>query len=148
MIERTTRTQTVKAATPGINSAINRAGWPSVGPESETADTLLLGRLPVVEALLREFGNWDRSSWNDDENEYWTIFNCNPNETGKRVSVFIGWMMERDTAIEKIWIGVGGEGYFVTSSLIRPAKQGEADELLARLRTLIVSATEKNTKCH
>jgi hypothetical protein len=43
-----------------------------------------------VEALLREFATQDRSSWNDDENEYWTIFNCNPDATGKGVSVFIG----------------------------------------------------------
>ncbi len=96
-----------------------------------------------VEALLREFGNQDRSSWNDVEDEYWTVFNCNPDATGSHVSVFIGWMMWQDAPIEKIWIAVGGEGLFWNSSLCRPANRGEAEELLSRLRTLIERAGQK-----
>jgi hypothetical protein len=62
--------------------------------------TLLFTR--HVEALLREFATLNRTSWADDQDEYWTIFNCNPDEGGRLVSVFVGWMMKQHTAIEKI----------------------------------------------
>src|SRR6266852_299064 len=87
-----------------------------------------------VEALLREFAAHDRSSWKDEgEDEYWTVFKCNPDADARLVSVCIGWMMRQNAAIEKIWIAVGGEGLFWNSDLCRAAKQGESDELLSRL---------------
>jgi len=103
--------------------------------------TLLFAR--HVEALLREFATSDRTSWDDDKDEYWTIFNCNPDDAGRLVSVFIGWMMKRGTAIEKIWIAVGGEKLLWNSDLIRKAKPGEADEILPCLRTLVERASQK-----
>jgi hypothetical protein len=103
--------------------------------------TLLFAR--HVEALLREFAVQDRSSWNDVEDEYWTVFTCNHDAAGKHVSVFIGWMMRQNAAIEKTWIAAGGEGLFWNSSQCRPAKQGESDELLSKLRTLVERASQK-----
>jgi hypothetical protein len=103
--------------------------------------TLLFAR--HVEALLREFANMDRISWNDDEDEYWTVFNCNPDGVGKYVGVFVGWLMKRDVAIEKLWIAVGGEELFWDCDLWRQALQGEAAELLSRLRTLVGRASQK-----
>ena len=103
--------------------------------------TLLFAR--HIEALLREFATPNTTSWGDDKDEYWTIFNCNPDEAGRLVSVFIGWMMKQDTAIEKIWIAVGGEERLWNSDLIRKAKPGEADEILSRLRALVECASQK-----
>ncbi len=103
--------------------------------------TLLFAR--HVEALLREFATFSRSSWGDEKDEYWAIFNCNPDGAKKYVSVFVGWMMKRDAAIEKIWIAVGGEGLFWNCDLCRPAKRGEADELLPPLRTSVERASQK-----
>jgi hypothetical protein len=103
--------------------------------------TLLFTR--HVEALLREFAIPNRTSWADDQDEYWTIFNCNSDESGRLVSVFIGWMMKQDTAIEKIWIAVGGEKLLWNSDLNRKAKPGEANEILPRLRTLVEHASQK-----
>ncbi len=105
----------------------------------QSAATLFFAR--HVEALLREFATHNRSSWND--YEYWTIFNCNPDGAHRLVSVFIGWMMQRDTTIEKIWIAVGGEGILWNSDLIRTAKRGEALELLSRLRSLVELASQR-----
>jgi hypothetical protein len=102
--------------------------------------TLLFAR--HVEALLRQFANHDRSSWDRDEDAYWTVFKCNPDAHGRLVSVFAGWMMRQNDAIEKIWIAVGGEGLLWNSDLCRPAKQEEADQLLSRLRTLIARAAQ------
>jgi hypothetical protein len=103
--------------------------------------TLLFAR--HVEALLREFATFSASSYGDEKGEYWTIFTCNADGAKKYVSIFVGWMMKRDAAIEKIWIAVGGEGLFWNCDLCRPAKQGEADELLPRLRTLVECASQK-----
>ncbi len=103
--------------------------------------TLLFAR--HVEALLREFATFSASSYGDEKDEYWTVFTCNTDETKKYVSVFIGWTMKRDVPIEKIWIAVGGEGLFWNCDLCRPAKRGEADELLPRLRTVVERASQK-----
>jgi len=103
--------------------------------------TLLFAR--HVEALLREFATFSASSYGDEKDEYWTVFTCNTDETKKYVSVFIGWTMKRDVPIEKIWIAVGGEGLFWNCDLCRPAKRGEADELLPPLRTSVERASQK-----
>jgi hypothetical protein len=52
-------------------------------------------------------------------------------------------MMRQNAAIEKIWIAIGGEGLLWDSDLCRPAKQGETDELLSRLRTLVECVAQK-----
>src|SRR5467141_411828 len=103
--------------------------------------TLLFAR--HVEALLREFATFGASSYGDEKYEYWTVFTCNTDDTKKYVSVFIGWTMKRDVPIEKIWIAVGGEGLFWNCDLCRPAKRGEADELLPHLRTVVERASQK-----
>lgn len=103
--------------------------------------TLLFAR--HVEALLREFATFSRSSYGDEKDEYWVVFTCNTDAAEKYVSVFIGWTMKRDVPIEKIWIAVGGEGLFWNCDLCRPAKRGEADELLPRLRTVVERASQK-----
>jgi len=103
--------------------------------------TLLFAR--HVEALLREFATFGASSYGDEKYEYWTVFTCNTDDTKKYVSAFIGWTMKRDVPIEKIWIAVGGEGLFWNCDLCRPAKRGEADELLPHLRTVVERASQK-----
>jgi hypothetical protein len=67
-------------------------------------------------------------------------------DAGRLVSVFIGRMMKPGTAIEKIWIAVGGEKLFWNSDLIRQAKPGEAGEILPGLRTLVECASQKANK--
>jgi hypothetical protein len=103
--------------------------------------TLLFGR--HVEALLRQFANHDRSSWDERQGEYWTVFNCNPDEARKRLGVFVGWIMKSDAAIERVWIAAGGEDILWSSDLIRPPRPGEPDEVLYRLRTLVLRASQK-----
>jgi hypothetical protein len=103
--------------------------------------TLLFAR--HVEALLREFTAQDRSSWNDVEDEYWTIFTCNRDGAEKYVSVFVGWMMRQHETISRVWLAVGGEGLFWNCDLCRPARQGESAELLSRLRALVECASQK-----
>src|SRR5215467_5865237 len=72
-----------------------------------------------VDAILREFANLSAASWGDEQDEYWTILNCNPDATGRYVSIFVGWMMRQSVAIDKIWIAVGGEGTLWNCDLCR-----------------------------
>jgi len=50
--------------------------------------TLLFAR--HIEALLREIASKDRTSWNDEEDEYWMVFNCNTDEHGSYVGTAKG----------------------------------------------------------
>jgi hypothetical protein len=102
--------------------------------------TLLFAR--HTEALLREIASHDRTSWRDEEEAYWMIFNCNADEHGNYVGLFVGWVMKQDTAIETIWIAVGGEGLFWNCDRYRAAKKEEAESLLSRLRSLTEVASQ------
>jgi hypothetical protein len=97
--------------------------------------TLLFAR--HVEALLREIASFDRSSWRNEDNAYWMIFNRNTDHDDKYRGLFVGWVMKEDTAIERIWIAVGGEGLFWNCERYRVVKEGEAESLHTRLRSVI-----------
>ena len=103
--------------------------------------TLIFAR--HIEALLRESASHDRTSWRDEEDAYCMIFNCNADEHNNYVGLFVGWVMKQDTAIETIWIAVGGEGLFWNCDRYRRAKKDEAESLLSRLRSLIELASQK-----
>jgi hypothetical protein len=104
----------------------------------EAPATLLFAR--HLEAILRTVAAWSGTSWSDEEDEYWTIFDCKPDQAGKHVELFVGWMMWRNVPIKKIWMAVGGEGRLWNSSACRPVAKGEADELLSQLRMVIERA--------
>lgn len=103
--------------------------------------TLLFAR--HAEALLREIASFDRSSWRDEDDAYWMIFNCNTDHDDKYVGLFVGWVMKENTAIERIWIAVGGEGLFWNCDRYRVAKEGEAEWLHYRLRSVIDVASQR-----